>query len=152
VPRSKRAFYAWYWDTVLARIVPGDDKAWSSQRFWDAMDRVSEDVIDDIEQTLVARAIEEFSIDASALVFDTTNFHTFIATTNQRSHIAKRGHAKSKRHDLRLVGLALACSTDHHVPLASRMLDGNTVDVRAFERPCPSSSPAWSRSGSSRPP
>jgi transposase len=137
VPRSKRAFFAWYENTVLARLVPAADKAWSSQRFWDAMDRVSEDDIDALEQAIVSRAIEDFDIDSSALVFDTTNFHTFIATTNSRSTVAKRGHAKSKRHDLRLVGLALACSTDHHIPLASKVLDGNTADVRAFEAALP---------------
>lgn len=137
VPRSKRAFFSWYSDTVLSRVVPAGDNAWISQRFWDAMDRVSEDVIDTIEQQLVSRAIEEFSIDASALVFDTTNFHTFIATTNARNTIAKRGRSKQKRHDLRLVGLALACSTDHHIPLASKVLDGNTADVRAFQAALP---------------
>ena len=30
--------------------------------------------------------------------------NTYIASTNDRSPIAQRGHAKSKRHDLRLVG------------------------------------------------
>jgi Transposase len=137
VPRSKRAFYSWYSDSVLSRVVPADDSAWTSQRFWDAMDRVEEDVIDTIEQQLVSRAIDEFDIDASALVFDTTNFHTFIATTNARNTIAKRGRSKQKRHDLRLVGLALACSTDHHIPLASKLLAGNTPDVRAFEAALP---------------
>lgn len=137
VPRSKRGFYSWYSDTVLSRVVAADDRAWSSQRFWDAMDRVEEDDIDALERAVVERAVTEFDVDLSALVFDSTNFHTFIATTNARSKVARRGHAKSKRHDLRLVGLALACSTDHHIPLASRLVDGNTPDVRAFEAALP---------------
>jgi transposase len=50
--------------------------------------------------------------------------------------VAKRGHAKSKRHDLRLVGLA--CSTDHHIPLASpKCLTATPTDVRAFEAALP---------------
>ena len=137
VPRSKRGFFAWYSDTVLSRVVPADDRAWSSQRFWDAMDKVEEDAMDALEHSLVERAVSAFGVDLSALVFDSTNFHTFIATTNARTKVAKRGHAKSKRHDLRLVGLALACSTDHHIPLASRLVDGNTPDVRAFEAALP---------------
>jgi transposase len=137
VPRSKRAFYSWYSDTVLSRVVVADESAWSSQRFWDAMDRVPEGALEGLEHAVVERAVSEFDIDLSALVFDSTNFHTFIATTNARSRVARRGHAKSKRHDLRLVGLALACSTDHHIPLASGLLHGNTPDVRAFEAALP---------------
>jgi hypothetical protein len=74
----------------------------------------------------------EFGIDPQALVFDATNFHTYIASTNDRAPIAQRGHAKSKRHDLRLVGLALACSTDHQIPLAHRAVAGNLPDVKVF--------------------
>lgn len=136
-PRSKRGFYSWYERTALARIVPAPEEAWSSQRFWDAMDRVSSDRIAGIEQAVVARALEEFGVERSALVFDATNFHTFIATTNTRNTIAQRGHAKQGRHDLRLVGLALACSTDHQVPLASTLVAGNTPDVRTFSRALP---------------
>lgn len=136
-PRSKRGFYSWYRRTVLSRVVPAPEEAWSSQRFWDAMDRVEVGQIAGIEQTIVARALEEFGVDREALVFDTTNFHTFIATTNARNTIAQRGHAKQGRHNLRLVGLALACSTDHQVPLASTLLAGNTPDVKAFARALP---------------
>ena len=136
-PRSKRGFYSWYEASVLSRIVPAPAEAWSSQRFWDAMDRVAEDQLPSIEQAIVEAAVGEFGIDLEALVFDATNFHTFIATTNTRSTLAQRGHAKSGRHDLRLVGLALACSTDHQIPLASKLVAGNSPDVRSFAAAVP---------------
>lgn len=136
-PTSKRGFYGWYERTALARILPAPPEAWTSQRFWDAMDRVEERDIPTMEQAVVARAVEEFGIDAQALVFDATNFHTFIASTNARTALAKRGHAKGRRHDLRLIGLALACSTDHRVPLASKVVAGNTPDVRSFSQTLP---------------
>lgn len=136
-PRSKRGFYPWYERTVLARVVPAPEEAWTSQRFWDAMDRVGVPQISGIEQMIVARALEEFGVGREALAFDATNFHTFIATTNTRNTIAQRGHAKQGRHDLRLVGLALACSTDHQVPLASTLVAGNTPDVKTFARALP---------------
>jgi len=131
-PRSKRGFAAWSASTVLDRLVPAPTEAWSSQRFWDAMDRVDAERIDAIEQAIVAQAVAEFSVGLEALVLDATNFHTFIASGNDRNTVARRGHAKSKRHDLRLVGLALACSTDHRIPLASTLVAGNVPDVRAF--------------------
>lgn len=136
-PRSKRGFHYWYESSVISRLVPAPAEAWSSQRFWDAMHRVNESDLEKIEQAIVIATVEQFQIELQALVFDATNFHTFIATTNTRAPIAQRGHAKNKRHDLRLVGLALACSTDHQIPLASKLVAGNTVDVHTFEASLP---------------
>lgn len=136
-PRSKRAFHSWYEDTVLARLVPAPAEAWTSQRFWDAMDRVGADAIEGVEEAWVAAAVEGFGVDLDALVFDSTNFHTFVATANARNTLARRGHAKGGRHDLRLVGLGLACSRDHQIPLASTLVAGNSPDVKTFERALP---------------
>ena len=136
-PCSKRAFYAWYEHSVLARLVPAPTEAWSSQRFWDAMDRVPEGAIAGIEEAFVAGAVERFGVGTEALVFDSTNFDTFVDSQNSRNSTARRGHAKSGRRDLRLVGLALACSTDHQVPLASALVAGNSADVRTFEAALP---------------
>lgn len=136
-PCSKRAFYAWYERSMLARLVPAPAEAWSSQRFWDAMDRVDEDAVEAVEESFITRAVEDFGVGTEALVFDSTNFDTFIDSGNARNSVAKRGHAKSGRKDLRLVGLALACSTDHQVPLASTLVAGNSADVRTFEAALP---------------
>src|SRR5947209_17398976 len=60
--------------------------------------------------------------------------NTFISSTNGRADIAQRGHAKNKRFDLRLVGLALACSTDHRLPLAHIATAGNAPDAKEIGR------------------
>src|SRR6267378_2309773 len=62
---------------------------------------------------------------------------TYISSTNGRADIAQRGHAKNKRFDLRLVGLALACSTDHRIPLAHIATAGNTPDSKVFAASLP---------------
>ncbi len=136
-PRSKRGFITWYDQSVVSRLLPASPEAWSSQRFWDAMHKVREADLQGIEEAIVSSTVEGFGIEMEALVFDATNFHTFIATTNPKVPIAQRGHAKNKRHDLRLVGLALACSRDHQIPLASKLVAGNTPDVRSFEATLP---------------
>src|SRR5205807_1745438 len=59
--------------------------------------------------------------------FDTTNFDTHIATTTA-GELARRGHAKSKRSDLRVVGLATLVSETGHVPLLHRTYPGNGSD------------------------
>src|SRR2546425_4929851 len=72
-------------------------------------------------------AVERFELSTDVLAFDTTNFDTHIATTTPWE-LARRGHAKSKRSDLRVVGLAALVSETGHVPLLHRTYPGNGSD------------------------
>jgi len=106
-PCSKLAIGEWYERTVLRRLWRFPRTAFSSQRFWDHMDKVSPEAIEVIQDALVRRIGREFGCDHRVLLYDTTNFFTFLATTNDRCTVAQRGRSKAKRHDLRQVGLAL---------------------------------------------
>jgi len=133
-PCSKRAFADW-WDTtagprfVRPRLPAG---ATDHRRFWDAMDTLSETDLVEIERRLSLAAVELFGLDLSGLVLDMTNFATFIDTANDRAAIAKRGKAKQKRHDLRLVGLALVVTHDGAIPIVSHPYPGNRHDSTQF--------------------
>jgi transposase len=94
IPRSKLAIGNWYEQTILRRLWGFDKSVFTSQRFWDHMDRLSEKNIEDIQERLVPHIEKEFGIDARILLYDTTNFFTFLATTNDRSDLAQRGHSK----------------------------------------------------------
>ena len=131
-PRSKRQLGDWHQRTALARLLPAEHKALSSQRFWDAMDRLSEEAIEAAEHEIVERAIARYGIELDTLVYDTTNFATFVDSGNERNEIARRGHAKGGRRDLRLVGLALALALDGGLPLAHHLYAGNRPDAREF--------------------
>jgi len=131
-PCSKLAIGDWYEQTVLRRLWRFPKSAFSSQRFWDHMDMVSEKAIDAVQDGLVKRIEKEFGLDESTLLYDTTNFFTFISTVNDRNNIAQRGHSKAKRHDLRQVGLALLVTGDYQIPLFHRVYEGNVVDVSLF--------------------
>jgi transposase len=131
-PCSKLAIGDWYEQTVLRRLWRFDKTAFSSQRFWDHMSMVSEEAIDAIQSALAGRVRREFGLDAEVLLYDTTNFFTFLATSNDRCTVAQRGHNKAKRHDLRQVGLALMVTRDFQVPLFHKVYDGNTPDVSVF--------------------
>jgi transposase len=61
-----------------------------------------------------------------------TNFATFIDSTNDRAPIAQRGKAKQERYDLRIVGLGVVATRDGGIPLLSRAYPGNKVDVTQF--------------------
>ncbi|MCG2795734.1 MAG: IS1634 family transposase [Actinomycetia bacterium] len=131
-PLSKLAIGDWYEQTVLRRLWGFPKKAFSSQRFWDHMGMISEDAIEEVEERLARRVLSEFSLDTSMLLYDTTNFFTFLATTNDRASLPQRGHSKAKRHDLRQVGLALLATRDFQVPLLHKVYPGNIPDVALF--------------------
>ena len=131
-PCSKANVADWFSGTVLRRLVDIESHQLSSQRFWDNMDRVSKEALVAIEEDLVAHMVREFEIDLRQVLFDATNFFTFIDTFNERSTLAQRGKSKEGRAALRIVGLALLVSADFHVPLMHRTYPGNQADAPTF--------------------
>ena len=131
-PCSKLAFSGWWQKTACERWLRLPHGALGHRRFWDAMDAISEQDLEEIERRIVAGMVEAFGIDLSGLVLDMTNFATWIDSGNERAPIAQRGHSKQKRADLRIVGLGLVVSADGGVPLVSRAYPGNKPDVTQF--------------------
>jgi transposase len=131
-PTSKARFAQWYEGTVLRRLLPVPPGALTSQRFWQHMSYLDADQIAAIEQDLTATLIKRFHIDLSCLLYDTTNFATFIDSFNEASTLAQRGKSKQKRSDLRLVGLALLVTRDFHIPLFHQVYAGNAHDATVF--------------------
>jgi transposase len=131
-PTSKAGMANWYESTVLRRLLPVPRLALTSQRFWDHLSYLDAEKIAAIEQDLTRTLIERFQIDLSCLLYDTTNFYTFIDTFNAAPSLAQRGKSKEKRMDLRIVGLALLVTRDFHIPLFHHVYPGNTHDATTF--------------------
>jgi transposase len=131
-PLSKSKIGDWYNDTVLRRLWNFSDEAFSSQNYWNQMDLVPVDAIKTIQDTLAERVRENFNVDTSPLLFDSTNFFTFIDTHNDRNTIAQRGANKQKRTDLRQVNLALLATGDFQIPLFHNLYRGDIPDVKNF--------------------
>src|SRR5207244_2535963 len=83
-PKTHRACAEWYRGTVLARLVPAPSEELSSRRFWDHMDLCEADHLARIQQELVGRISQRFPLGDQFLVYDTTNYYTFIHTFNSR--------------------------------------------------------------------
>ena len=132
-PSSKAGIAAWFQGTTLPRLLPITPRQLSSQRFWDNMERVSSEAIAAIERDVVSQMVRDFDIDLQRVLFDATNFFTFIDTFNEGSTLAQRGKSKQGRRALRIVGLALLVSADFHVPLLHRTYPGNQHDAPTFE-------------------
>ena len=131
-PCSKLGFSDWWATTAGDRLVHLNPEALDHRRFWDAMDQISASQLAEIERLVVSCMVESFGIDCSGLVLDMTNFATYIDSANDKAPIARRGHAKQKRTDLRLVGLGLVISVDGGVPLVSHAYAGDRPDVTQF--------------------
>src|SRR5271157_4054469 len=105
-PLSKSQIGDWYEKTLLKRLWQFSSESFCSQRFWDHMDMISLEDIEKIQDLITRKIKTEFSLDAKTLLFDSTNFFTYINTHNTRNDIAQRGRNKQKRTDLRQVSLA----------------------------------------------
>lgn len=131
-PCSKLGFADWWAGTAGDRWLRMPAGSLDHRRFWDAMNTISTDDLDQIEEQVVTAMVTEFDLDLSGLVLDMTNFATWIDSANHAAPVAQRGHAKQKRNDLRIVGLGLVVSTDGGVPLVSHTYPGNRPDVTQF--------------------
>ena len=98
------------------------------------MDALPVEGLPKIETEILQRIKECYDLEGETLLFDTTNFFTFIATTNERCTIAQRGRNKQKRNDLRQVGLALAVTRKDGIPLFHYTYQGNLQDTTIFHK------------------
>jgi transposase len=132
-PRSKRGWAGWAATTSLSHLIPGLKPAHlTSQFFWDQMDLVPVETLEAIERDVTKAVVADLGIVLDTLFYDTTNFFTYIDSTNTHCDLPQRGHSKQKRADLRLMGFALLVSRDGQIPLCSQLYPGNRVDVTKF--------------------
>jgi transposase len=125
-PGSKRALA-----TFLAESVPRVSclpaERFSGQAFYRVADGLTAAQLEQAQIAIAREAVARFALSTDVLAFDSTNFDTHIATTTP-GELARRGHAKSKRRDLRVVGLGVLVSETGHVPLLHRTYPGNSSD------------------------
>ena len=114
-------------DANIPRLSCLRGATFSGQAFHRVAQQLSEDDLERAQVAIAKAAVGRFDLATDVLAFDTTNFDTHIATLTP-GELARRGHAKSKRSDLRVVGLGLLVSETGHVPLLYRSYGGNGSD------------------------
>lgn len=132
-PKSKHALTDWYRHTAIQQIRPVAVEALTSQHYWDKWDRVSAEDVEAIGQAFFARVWQLQPQPPECLLFDTTNYYTFMSSSTD-SKLCKRGHNKAGRHHLRQLGLALLVDRATHLPLYYRVYEGNTHDSKLFRQ------------------
>ena len=141
-PGPKTEVSDWYNQTILASQWNFPAERFTSQAFWDAFEQIlpehrentlsAEDPLDAAQLRLLGLWKERQLVGRRLLAYDTTNFYTYVASTNTRNHLAQRGHNKQGRHNLRQVGLSYVLDGESGLSLCHHVYPGNVADVEEF--------------------
>src|SRR6266852_3973157 len=141
-PGPKTEVSDWYDRTILASEWGFPAERFTSQAFWDAFEQIlpessatlapAEDPLDQAQLRLFGLWKEKQLVGRRLLAYDTTNFYTYIASTNTRNQLAQRGHNKQGRHNLRQVGLSYVLDGEHGLSLCHHVYPGNVAEVEEF--------------------
>lgn len=130
-PTSKRQFGRWFQRDYLSRVFKVESQVLNSQTYWNHFHYFSPELLEQIERDLSKTVLEEFQLDLDCVLFDPTNFYTFISE-HEEGQLAQFGHSKEGRNGLRIVNLSLLCTMDSGIPLFHRTYEGNTQDAKHF--------------------
>jgi transposase len=141
-PGPKTEAADWYNKTILASVWGFPAERFTSQAFWDAFEQIlpehsealspAEDPLDRVQLRLLGLWKEKQLVGRRLLAYDTTNFYTYVASTNTRNQLAQRGHNKQGRHNLRQVGLSYVLDGESGLSLCHHVYPGNVADVEEF--------------------
>jgi len=138
-PGPKTEISEWYRHSLLPALWGVSPERFSSQAFWDCFEDLEPETRDAAEPTasaldraqarLLGLWRDRQQVSSRVLAYDTTNFYTYIATTNTRTQLAQRGHNKQGRHNLRQVGLSYVLDGEHGLSLCHHVYRGDRPDV-----------------------
>lgn len=159
---SKRGLAKWYESTVLPRLTGISKEQLTSQHFWNAFDEIVseqeleakkieegirpasklefeelERVLDDshieaIEGELWQVIAKKFNLSPDVILYDGTNFYTFLDECTAANIPQRCGSNKQKRFDKRQIGLALAVLRQWGIPIFHKLYGGQTNEQCLF--------------------
>lgn len=130
-PSSTNGLKEWFSGTCLPMLTGLSPNSFTPQNFWNNTG-ISKSNIETMENAILEKMITTYDIDTSHIIYDATNFFTYI-DTKQECETAKRGHSKEKRNDLRIIGLSLMVAPDCSIPLLHETYPGNRPDAIQFK-------------------
>jgi transposase len=141
-PGPKTEVPDWYRSSILSTLWEFPPERFTSQAFWDAFEQIlpegpeplspADDPLEQAQLRLLGVWKEKQLVSRRLLAYDTTNFYTYIASTNTRNQLAQRGHNKQGRHNLRQVGLSYVLDGEQGLSLCHHVYPGNVADVEEF--------------------
>lgn len=137
-PGPKTEVADWYGRTILHSLWNFPPERFNSQAFWDVFEKIlpqessGDDPLEAAQLRLLTLWKEKPGLSRHLLAYDTTNFYTYIASTNTRNQLAQRGHNKQGRHNLRQVGLSYVLDGDSGLSLCHHVYPGDVADAEEF--------------------
>jgi transposase len=141
-PGPKTEVPDWYRSSILWSRWEFPPERFTSQAFWDAFEQIlpegpealspADDALEQAQLRLLGVWKQKQLVSRRLLAYDTTNFYTYIASSNDRTQLAQRGHNKQGRHNLRQVGLSYVLDGEHGLSLCHHVYPGNVADVEEF--------------------
>jgi transposase len=128
----------WYSRTVLHQLWGFAPERFTSQAFWDCFNSINVSQWDEVDSTddlsraqslLLGLWKQKEGFGRRFLAYDTTNFYTFIASTNTRNQLAQRGHNTQGRHNLRQVGMSYIMDGETGLGVCHHVYPGNVTDT-----------------------
>ena len=158
-PGPKTEVSDWYQQTILSSVWQLPAERFTSQAFWDSFETIGArvesaflpidgvpeqagdnspstlapaDPLDQAQSRLLALWKQRYPASRRLLAYDTTNFYTYIASTNDRADLAQRGKNKQGRHNLRQVGLSYVLDGENGLSMCHHVYSGETSDSEEF--------------------
>jgi len=138
-PGPKTEVADWYRRSILYSRWGLPPERFTSQAFWDCFDALrssdsgtliaDDDDLDRAQSQLLSLWKEKRLVGPRLLAYDSTNFYTYVASTNSRTELAQRGHNKQGRHNLRQVSLSYVLDGDSGLSLCHHVYPGNVSDA-----------------------
>jgi transposase len=125
-PGPKTEVAGWYDRTILRSRWGFAPERFTSQEFWDCFDRIPEEQLEQAQIRLLGLWKQKQLVSRRLLAYDTTNFYTYVASTNTRNGL---GHNKQGRHNLRQVGLSYVLDAENGISLCHHVYPGNVADA-----------------------
>ena len=131
-PGPKTEVADWYRRSLLHSLWGFPPERFTSQAFWDCFEHIqtggADDELEKAQTDLLGAWKDKQMVSRRLLAYDTTNFYTYVASTNTRNELAQRGHNKQGRHNLRQVGLSYVLDGERGLSLCHHVYPGNVAD------------------------
>ncbi len=131
-PGPKTEVADWYRRSLLHSLWGFPPERFTSQAFWDCFEHIqtggADDELEKAQTDLLGAWKDKQMVSRRLLAYDTTNFYTYVASTNTGNELAQRGHNKQGRHNLRQVGLSYVLDGERGLSLCHHVYPGNVAD------------------------
>ena len=131
---SKHSLINWYTKSFLYRYLGMKPKQLTGQRLFDQMKKLTPEIITQITSNLVKRAQTLYDIQFDCLLYDPTNFTTYIQSHPDRpSTLPQWGKPKDGKRKLLQINLALIVTKEDGIPVFHQVYQGNDNDPTEFK-------------------